>query len=101
MIKCEKNKSGFVVEIDGQFNDVISEMAYAVASLHVRTMEKELGVNMNDEKDCAAAVEAASTAFSLIMEEAMYRILGMEKEPSLLKKVASLFEKKKKAGDLQ
>lgn len=99
MVRCEKVEAGYVVEMKGSFNDIISEIAYAAAVFHVKAIREDLDVNMDDEKDVKAAVRAAGTAFGLIVEEGIRKVLGIKHEGSTLDEVLALM--KEKGGERQ
>jgi len=104
MIKCEKTKSGFVIEMDGQNGDLIREIAHAAAAYHVRAINEFRKKNPGGLSD-RSAITGSLMMFMPMMIEAMEKQLGIDKTDEKLGSfscnVVPFEALKKKGGELQ
>lgn len=104
MIKCEKTKSGFIVEMDGRNGNLIMEIAHAAAAYYVRAINKFRKEHPDGIED-KQAIAASAMMFMPMMIEAMEKQMGIdgtdEKLGSFSCDVVPFEALKKKGGELQ
>ena len=99
MVKCTKMKNGFVVELDGDPENMIMEVAYAAATYHVKEMKKLENMNMDDPESIRSAIVASADLFGLVMQSCMEKVLGVDVGLGLGNQIASLLGEK--GGEVQ
>ena len=104
MIKYEKTKSGFVIEMDGRNGDLIMEIAHAAAAYCVKAINEFRKENPDGIEDKRAIVTSAMM-FMPMMIEAMEKQMGIdgtdEKMGSFSCDVVPFEALKKKGGEVQ
>lgn len=99
MVKCTKMKNGFVVELDGDSENMVMEIGYAAATYHAKELQKLENVNMDDPESVRAAIVASAELFGLVMKSCMEKVLGVDVGLGMGEQIASLLGKK--GGEVQ
>jgi len=75
MVKVEKMKNGFIIEMDGSSGEVIEEIAQAAAAYHVRTIKEFRKDREIGDED---AIRGSVFMFGVMMAEVMRKQLGAD-----------------------
>lgn len=75
MVKIEKMKNGFIIEMDGASGEVIEEIAQAAAAYHVRTIKE---FRKDREIYDESAIKGSVFMFGIMMAAAMRKQLGAD-----------------------